>query len=106
MAQGADQPATEAIRMVRGERVSWSYVSSVRDATIPRKLSCDQGVLVIPPGQYVLADGLYFGTVRQSVPVQNEHGYSVAYLVQFQREVDPCQGWFLARDVIANRRDH
>ncbi len=56
--------------------------------------------LSIPQGQYVLASGRYFGTVRESVAVQNEHGYSVAYLVQFQREIDPCRGWFLARDVV------
>lgn len=55
----------------------------------------------ISQGQFVLVQGRYFGTVRQSVPVQNEHGYSFAYLVRYQREVEPREGWFLARDVVA-----
>lgn len=54
---------------------------------------------MIPIGSQVLAQGRYLGRLLESVHVQNEHGYSFAYRVQYQREIDPCAGWFLGRDV-------
>lgn len=51
-------------------------------------------------GTHVLALGRYLGYVRESVAVQNTDGYSFAYRVQYQREREPSQGWFLARDVV------
>lgn len=50
---------------------------------------------------HVIAQGRYIGTIIETVPVQNEHGYSTAYHIRYQREVTPYAGWFLARDVRA-----
>lgn len=47
----------------------------------------------------VVAQGRYIGRILAEVQVQNEHGYSTAYHIQFQREVEPRSGWFLARDI-------
>lgn len=55
-------------------------------------------------GSHVIAIGRYVGWVRESIRVQDEHGYSYAYRVQYQREIDPCQGWFLGRDVEVTRQ--
>lgn len=58
----------------------------------------------VETGSHVLALGRYLGYVRESVAVQNEHGYSFAYRVQYQREIELSQGWFLARDVVRPER--
>lgn len=57
------------------------------------------------PNPYCLAiaQGRYIGRVIDVVAVQNEHGYSVAYRIRYQREIEPNTGWFLAHDVRALR---
>jgi hypothetical protein len=52
-----------------------------------------------PVNARVIAQGRYIGKVIEAVPVQNEHGYSTAYRIHYQRECSPNTGWFLARDI-------